>query len=184
MKIKRVDIKGELYDIEAFISPIPVGTVLPFAGNTEPEGFLFAEGQEVLRNAYTGLFGVIGTTYGEGDGETTFNLPDYREMVLVGAGLNAKPDIKSHDVYELGQFKDDQLQGHHHFLGDRNGTRNTGLGAGTGTTSYYAAAANTGTRGVPLERAIEIISDDNNGQPRVGSTTHGKQIGVRYIIKY
>lgn len=184
MKVKRVDIKGNLYDIEAFISPIPAGTVLPFAGNTEPEGFLFTEGQEVLRNAYPNLFAAIGTTYGAGDGETTFNLPDYREMVLVGAGQNTKLDIKTHDVYELGQFKDDQLQGHHHFLGDRNGTKNTGLGAGTQSGSYYAAGANTDTRGVTLERAIEIISDDNNGQPRVGTTTHGKQIGIRYIIKY
>lgn len=184
MKVKRVDIKGNLYDIEAFISPIPAGTVLPFAGDTEPEGFLFPVGQEVLRNAYPNLFAVIGTKYGEGDGETTFNLPDYRELVFVGAGLNAKLDIKAHDVYELGQFKDDQIQGHHHFLGDRNGTRNTGLGAGTASGNKFAAAANTGTRGVPLERAIEIISDDNNGQPRIGTTTHGKQIGVRYIIKY
>lgn len=184
MKIKRIDIKGNLYDVEAFISPIPVGTVLPFAGNIEPKGFLFTEGQEVLRNAYPGLFAAIGTTYGAGDGATTFNLPDYREMVFVGAGQNAKIDIKTHDVYELGQFKDDQLQGHHHFLGDRNGTRNTGLGAGTGTTSSYAAAANTGTRGIPIERAINPISDDTNGQPRVGNTTHGKQIGIRYIIKY
>ena len=184
MKVKRVDINGTLYNIEAFINPIPAGTVLPFAGDTEPEGFLFTEGQEVLRNAYTNLFAAIGTTYGAGDGETTFNLPDYREMVLVGAGQNAKLDIKAHDVYELGQFKDDQLQGHHHFLGDRNGERNTGLGAGTGTTTSFAAASNTGTRGIPLERAITIISDDENGRPRVGSTTHGKQIGVRYIIKY
>lgn len=184
MKVKRIDIKGNLYDIEAFISPIPAGTVLPFAGDTEPEGFLFPEGQEVLRNAYPNLFAVIGTKYGEGDGVTTFNLPDYRELVFVGAGLNAKLDIKAHDVYELGQFKDDQIQGHHHFLGDRNGTRNVGLGAGTATGSNFAAAANTGTRGTPLERAIEIISDDNNGRPRVGLTTHGKQIGIKYIIKY
>lgn len=184
MKVKRVDIKGNLYDIEAFISPIPIGTVLPFAGNIEPEGFLFTEGQEVLRNAYPGLFAAIGTTYGAGDGATTFNLPDYRETVLVGAGQNAKLNIKKHDVYELGQFKDDQLQGHHHFLGDRNGARNVGLGAGTSSGSNFAAAANTGTRGIPLERAIKIINDDNNGEPRVGSTTHGKQIGIRYIIKY
>lgn len=84
MKVKRVDIKGNLYDIEAFISPIPVGTVLPFAGNTEPEGFLFTEGQEVLRNAYPSLFAAIGTTYGEGDGVTTFNLPNLVNRFIEG----------------------------------------------------------------------------------------------------
>lgn len=184
MKVKRIDIKGNLYDIEAFISPIPAGTVLPFAGNTEPEGFLFTEGQEVLRNAYPSLFTAIGTTYGEGDGVTTFNLPDYREMVLVGAGLNAKLDIKSHDVYELGQFKDDQLQGHYHTLGNKWGNTNSALGRGIAGGQNYAGAANTAASGIDVERALSLIEDKENGQPRVGSTTHGKQIGVRYIIKY
>ena len=184
MKIKRIDIKGNLYDVEAFISPIPVGTVLHFAGNTEPEGFLFTEGQEVLRNAYPNLFAAIGTTYGEGDGETTFNLPDYREVVFVGVGQNAKLDIKAHDVYELGQFKDDQSQGHHHFLGNRNGERNTTIGTQDNKGASLAVAGQQSARGIPLERAIKIISDDSNGQPRIGSTTHGKQIGIRYIIKY
>lgn len=184
MKIKRIDIKGNLYDVEAFISPIPVGTVLPFAGNTEPEGFLFTEGQEVLRNAYPNLFAAIGTTYGAGDGATTFNLPDYREMVLVGAGLNAKLDIKAHDVYELGQFKDDQLQGHHHFLGDKWNVENSGMGRGKAGGKEYAAAANTAASGIEIERALRLIEDTENGQPRVGNTTHGKQIGIKYIIKY
>lgn len=180
MKIKRVDIKGNLYDIEAFISPIPVGTVLPFAGNTEPEGFLFTEGQEVLRNAYPGLFAVIGTTYGEGDGKTTFNLPDYREMVLVGAGQNAKHDIKSHDVYELGQFKDDQLQGHSHDLDWSEGLPNYSKGGlYSGGGSYNSNVSR------PTKLTIKgIIADNENGNPRVGATTHGKQIGVKYIIKY
>lgn len=184
MKIKRVDIKGNLYDIEAFINPIPAGTVLPFAGSTAPEGFLFTEGQEILRNAYTNLFAVIGTTYGEGDGETTFNLPDYREMVLVGVGQNEKLNIKAHDVYELGQFKDDQIQGHYHILGDKWGIENSALGRGKQGGKNYAAAANTAASGVEVERALSLLEDKENGQPRVGQTTHGKQIGIRYIIKY
>lgn len=180
MKVKRVDIKGNLYDIEAFISPIPVGTVLPFAGNTEPEGFLFTEGQEILRNAYPSLFAAIGTTYGEGNGETTFNLPDYREMVLVGAGLNAKLDIKAHDVYELGQFKDDQLQGHSHDLDWSEGLPNFSVGGlYSGGGSYNSNVSHS------TKLTIKGVAADNeNGNPRVGTTTHGKQIGIRYIIKY
>ncbi len=180
MKIKRVDIKGNLYDIEAFISPIPVGTVLSFAGSTEPEGFLFTEGQEVLRNAYPNLFAAIGTTYGEGDGVTTFNLPDYREMVLVGAGQNAKLDIKAHDVYELGQFKDDQLQGHSHDLEWSEGLPNYSKGGlYSGGGSYNSNVSHS------TKLTIKgVATDEVNGIPRVGETTHGKQIGVRYIIKY
>lgn len=180
MKVKRVDIKGNLYDIEAFLSPIPAGTVLPFAGNTEPEGFLFTEGQEVLRNAYPGLFTAIGTTYGEGDGKTTFNLPDYREMVLVGAGQNAKLDIKAHDVYELGQFKDDQLQGHSHDLDWSEGLPNFSVGGLYSGGGSYNSNVNHST-----ELTIKGVATDGiNGDPRVGTTTHGKQIGIRYIIKY
>lgn len=180
MKIKRIDIKGNLYDVEAFISPIPVGTVLPFAGNTEPEGFLFTEGQEILRNAYPNLFAAIGTTYGAGDGATTFNLPDYREMVLVGAGQNAKLDIKAHDVYELGQFKDDQLQGHSHEVEWSHGLPNYsegGLYSGGGSyNSNISKATKLTIKGVK--------TDGENGTPRAGTTTHSKQIGIRYIIKY
>lgn len=180
MKVKRVDIKGNLYDIEAFISPIPIGTVLPFAGNIEPEGFLFTEGQEVLRNAYPGLFAAIGTTYGEGDGATTFNLPDYREMVLVGAGQNVKLDIKAHDVYELGQFKDDQLQGHsHNFEWNNKDPNNSHGGLMSGGGSY-----NSVTTGKTVLTIKGVTTDGENGEPRAGATTHGKQIGIRYIIKY
>lgn len=173
MKVKRVDIKGNLYDIEAFISPIPVGTVLPFTGNTEPEGFLFAEGQEVLRNAYPNLFAIIGTTYGAGDGATTFNLPDYREMVLVGAGQNAKLNIKEHDVYELGQFKDDQMQGHSH---------DTGYAQGVGPYSKATYTVQTGDKS--SRTTLNATNQPGYGAVRVGTTTHGKQIGIRYIIKY
>lgn len=51
-----------------------------------PTGWLLADGREVSRTAYPGLFQRIGTTYGDGDGSTTFNLPDARDLVLVGAG--------------------------------------------------------------------------------------------------
>ena len=63
---------------------VPIGTVLDFAGSTAPEGYLLCFGQAISRSAYASLFSVIGTTYGAGDGSTTFNLPDFRGRV--GAG--------------------------------------------------------------------------------------------------
>lgn len=62
----------------------PAGTVNPYAGSTAPTGWLLAFGQAVSRITYANLFAVIGTTYGTGDGSTTFNLPDMRGRV--GAG--------------------------------------------------------------------------------------------------
>ena len=63
---------------------IPVGAQLPFAGTTVPSGYLLCDGRAVSRTTYKDLFEVIGTTYGAGDGSTTFNLPDKRGRVSVG----------------------------------------------------------------------------------------------------
>ena len=77
---------------------VPTGTVLAFAGSSAPSGFLLCDGRAVSRTTYTSLFSVIGTTYGSGDGKTTFNLPDMRGRVAVGsdANLGAKAGAKTH----------------------------------------------------------------------------------------
>ena len=64
------------YIEESSLSPIPVGVMLEFAGRELPAGFLFCNGKEIDRKYYAKLFGVIGTMYGEGNGATSFNLPD------------------------------------------------------------------------------------------------------------
>ena len=84
MKINRIDIKGEVYDIEAYENPIPTGSVFPFAGETPPEGFLLCNGQEVSRIAYARLFSVIGEKFGAGDGITTFEVPNLVEKFIEG----------------------------------------------------------------------------------------------------
>lgn len=63
-------------------SNIPVGVIMPYAGNSEPEGYLFCEGQLLNSGEYPEIFNVIQYTYG-GEGEY-FNLPDLRERVPVG----------------------------------------------------------------------------------------------------
>ena len=84
MKIRQIDIKGEIYDIEAYENPIPVGSVFPFAGVTAPEGFLLCNGQEVSRITYSKLYAVLGDIYGRGDGSTTFNLPNLVDRFIEG----------------------------------------------------------------------------------------------------
>lgn len=63
---------------------VPIGTVVDYAGSTAPAGWLFCAGQAVSRSTYAALFAVIGTTYGNGNGSTTFNLPDLRGRVVAG----------------------------------------------------------------------------------------------------
>lgn len=63
---------------------IPRGTILDFAGDAAPTGFLLCDGSAVSRTTYNALFAVVGTAFGAGDGSTTFNLPDLRDRASVG----------------------------------------------------------------------------------------------------
>lgn len=60
------------------------GEVKAYAGSSAPEGYLLCQGQAVSRTTYASLYDVLGTSYGQGDGVTTFNLPDYRGTFLRG----------------------------------------------------------------------------------------------------
>jgi len=62
---------------------IPSGTIVPWSDSSIPTGFLECTGQAVSRSTYATLFGVIGTTYGSGNGSTTFNVPDLRDNVAI-----------------------------------------------------------------------------------------------------
>ena len=64
--------------------PVPSGAVMNFAMPTAPDGWLEADGSEVSRTEFSALFNAIGTVWGEGDGSTTFNLPDARGEFMRG----------------------------------------------------------------------------------------------------
>jgi len=68
----------------ATIGGVPVGAVFYFAANTAPTGFLKANGAAISRTTYAALFAITGTTYGVGNGSTTFNLPDLRGEFIRG----------------------------------------------------------------------------------------------------
>jgi microcystin-dependent protein len=65
---------------------VPPGAVMDYAGAAAPTGWLLCDGSAVSRTTYATLFAAISTTYGSGDGTTTFNLPDARGRVGVGVG--------------------------------------------------------------------------------------------------
>lgn len=152
---------GEIGDLIAggtLYADAPIGTILPYGGTTLPTGYLFCIGQAVSRTTYSELFAIIGTSFGAGDGSTTYNLPDMRESVPVGIDKNDTQTIANHDVYELGEFKDDQVQD----IGKMQ----------AGATNDYSVVAG-GIAGYVA----------SNSALRTGETTHGKQLGVNYIIK-
>ena len=147
----------------------PIGTILPYGGSTVPTGWLLCDGSAVSRTTYADLFGVIGTSFGSGNGSTTFNLPDMRESVPKGAGLTGKT-VGAHldaDGLAVGEFLDDQLQAHTH--SNKTGTSTPGQDAWT-----MFATNKVGT----------AVEQTNNGVVgRFGATTEVKSVGVNYIIK-
>lgn len=90
--------------------PIETGMVAPFAGAVIPNGWLICDGSAVSRDQHKKLFEVISTIYGEGDGETTFNLPDLRGEFVRGCDLDRGID----DGRQLGSPQDDMIRGHTH----------------------------------------------------------------------
>lgn len=162
------------------------GCVVPFAGTAEkvPAHWLICDGSAVGRNEYPDLFDCIGETYGAGDGSTTFNLPDFRECTLVGAGQSTRAILDetghSHDVYTLGEFKDDQIQ-------NITGSLVAAVGADIITangvftaTPYRGSDRMIGNRGGNVYHGIYTLNASRVA--RTGATTHGKQVGVNYII--
>ena len=102
-----------LLNTDDLLGMMPSGTVLYFAGQTAPAGWLKANGAAVSRTAYAALFAAIGTTYGAGDFLNTFNLPDLRGEFLRGwdDGRGVDPGRR----FGFGQA--DDVRQHYHGIG-------------------------------------------------------------------
>lgn len=153
----------------------PSGMVQMFAGSSAPTGWLTCDGSAISRTTFAALFAVIGTTYGAGNGSTTFNIPDCRGIFVRGVGTQTISSISYTGT--LGATQGDQLQGHFHSMSNA-----------TGLATYQLAnvwAANAGSNGGgPVTVSVgAATSDGTNGTPRVGAETRPANISMNYIIK-
>ena len=80
---------GDIIRAEDIKSGGFIGQIIEFPSNLIPANTLLCDGSEISRDTYSELFAVINTIYGEGDGSTTFNIPDYRGAFLRCTGGNA-----------------------------------------------------------------------------------------------
>ena len=71
------------------IEGIPTGCIIPWSDTSVPTGFLECNGAAVSRSTYATLFAIVSTTYGSGNGSTTFNLPDLKDNVPLGRSNSA-----------------------------------------------------------------------------------------------
>lgn len=111
---------------------VPAGTVLDFAGST-PSGYLECDGSAVSRTTYADLFAAIGTTYGVGDGSTTFNVPDLRGRATIGQGTGAGLTARTMGQ-SVGQEAITDVPQHSH------GVTDPGHGHTVSGTTYATAA--------------------------------------------
>lgn len=180
----------------SIIDTVPVGTILPFAGNNVPPSDLYAfcKGQ-TLNNAdgtYNDLENALGTAWGNTPGDGSVTLPDLRECVLVGCGGNRDSGVRNHDPYSLGEFKDDRYASHGHGNNFRltDGPNSENKPSLTSSSPGSATWVSTYTTNVQVARydrshghTLNIALRGDIAASGSGNVTHGKQVGVYYIIK-
>ena len=147
---------------------VPLGGIVQYAGEVAPNGWLICDGSAVSRETYSDLYAVIGTTYGVGDGSTTFNLPNLKGRVPVGLDSS---QTEFDTLGETGGEKThtltiDEMPNHRH------------------NTNYGTQVAQDG-RGLAFSNVEGYISYDPTGTG--GDQPHNilqPYIVLNYIIKY
>lgn len=168
----------------------PTGSILLWSTLTAPEDWLICDGTAVSRSSFSDLFGVIGTTYGAGDGSSTFNLPNFQGRVPVG--LSSENDFdelgktggeKSHTltVDEMPSHTHVQDQ-HNHTQNNHNHTQNAHThtqNAHTHTQNAHNHGASTDTRG-----GLPQGNFHGTGSATVFFTTQGGMQGLGQRSQY
>lgn len=146
-----------------FLDLLPPGFILPYAATIPPDGFLTCDGSAISRTIYSNLFDIIGTVFGQGNGSTTFTLPDLRGDFIRGWDKGRGVDVGR----AFGSFQADAFRNHSHdiyALNARNDTWNEALnnaaakvpGEDTGGGVWYSGkiAATGGNESRPRNMAL------------------------------
>lgn len=155
----------------------PAGMIAHFALSSAPAGWLKANGDAVSRSTYSALFAAIGTTFGSGNGSTTFNLPDLRGEFV--RGLDDARGVDSGRA--LGSAQLDQFQAAREAY-KQSSTVNTNAteshATGGGGVAYGSTSA-------PLPSSGAIYAEVSGyGTPRYGAETRPRNVALLACIKY
>ena len=157
------------------------GMIAPFAMTSAPTGWLTCDGTAVSRTTYSDLYTAIGTTWGSGDGTSTFNLPDLRGAFLRGTGTHTETMGDGTTAFvgpSVGSFQDDAFQKHQHTMrGDSGGSGNLVLATNNADKS---GVTNTIDQ---IPSGTGYVEHDSGGTPRVDKETRPFNAGVNYCIK-
>jgi len=187
-----IDTSGNITPANSYDYLLPPGMIMPSGRSSTPPGWLFCDGSAYSRTTYSNLFGAIGTAFGNGDGSTTFNVPDFQGVFLrgvAGADTGRDPDYASRIASSsggntgnnVGSLQFGQIQTHTHGVNDPSHAH--------ATATFYEAAGGTGiqsnsgiqtTTASGTAAAVTGISIQNTG----GNQTNPINIYVNYYIKY
>ena len=154
------------------VSGTQTGIVSYFAASTAPAGFLKANGAAISRTTYADLFAIVGTTYGAGDGSTTFKIPDLRGEFL--RGWDDSRGVDNSRVF--GASQGDAFQGHHHIQ-----RISTGGLAGGGFTGIVQGTPNADSSD---DYNTTPTTDGSNGTPRTSTETRPRNVALLACIKH
>jgi len=160
-----------------------VGMIAPFAMTSVPTGWLVCDGSAVSRTVtYSALFAAISTTWGTGDGSTTFNVPDLEGAFLRGTGSNATHNMSDGNDFagpSVGSFENDMFQDHTH-NSPRESIASGSLSSGSAGLHHDV---NAGIVGV-VATASAYLTAFSLDSPRLGDENRPFNAGVKYCIKY
>lgn len=153
---------------------VPTGTLNMWPLASAPAGFLKCDGSAISRTTYSALYAVIGTTFGVGDGSTTFNLPNYTDRMPIGAGnlyaIAATGGSKDATLvsHNHGGATGGQSASHYHYLD----TYTQGQTADHVHGPYGGFQAIVGATGGPPGGGYANLGGDGNNMPSTGPTSN------------
>ena len=170
-----------VWKVKKIGSEVPAGTMQMFAGNTIPAGWLLCDGSAVSRTDYAKLFSAIGTTWGTGDGSTTFNLPNSIGRFAEGAATSG-----SYKSAGLPNITGDIAAFNNYWFAVAN--RQVGaLYTDNPTTTDASRYANMTSTVMDNTRGASKVNFDaskSNTLYGLSTTVQPNSFTIRYIIKY
>ena len=160
------------------VPAVPVGSMQAFAGSSAPTGWLLCNGTTASRTTYSNLYSVIGTTYGVGDGSTTFGLPDMRGRVPMGAGTGNQQGGTGSGVITGGTSLAARTAGQ--FGGDERMMTHNHLG-GMGTT---VGAPTTGAMGTRIIASSTTTYENNSTVVQAAGTGASENMPPFVVLNY
>lgn len=158
------------------ISTLPTGIIIAYSASAVPDGYLLANGADVSRTTYADLFAVIGTTYGEGNGSTTFTLPNLTDRFIQGSST-------------AGTIKEAGLPNITGQIADQDGTFGLFGSANVAATGAFSSSNGGKRRGGDGSasydpRIINFNAKNSSAIYGKSTTVQPPAVTMRYCIKY